>query len=486
MARNIVLIILDCVRKDFFDRYAPKLQKLSDVSFEQARAASSWSPPSHGAIFSGELPSEGDLHINERDFSVLSERDSLFTDLPEHTYLGVNANPAIGGGLETLFDQYAEPIVLLWGNRFYEGIDLGEFIGDADREDIDYRTYMSFLKACLTHERPFKSLYNGFSAFLSEYSRGKPFPKPFDDGARPVIRACKKQIQSSQEPFFMFINFLDAHHYYQHHTGLDRDLHDVEHSWTSQLDVDHSILFDRSTEGREEYVDNRRQLYGASVDYLDRKVYEFVEYLQDNTEEETTVIITADHGENLGFEADENIVHHKSSLSEALLHVPLVIVNPPDEAFGREEINDYVSHLQIRELVRGLAEADVPDITRERVAAERIGTWDYDAFVERTKKSGFDPDTLDWLWVDRAIRCVYDGERKWEWDSLDEQIEWEIDFERPCWQQKVDSGVEIPEWASEFFTEDINEYKEQYVDENAVDETTDDSVVNRLKTLGYM
>ena len=56
MTRNVVLVCLDTVRKDYFDEYATRLQKLCDVSFEQCRAASSCSVRSHASFMTGELP----------------------------------------------------------------------------------------------------------------------------------------------------------------------------------------------------------------------------------------------------------------------------------------------------------------------------------------------------------------------------------------------------------------------------------------------
>lgn len=40
MKRNVALVVLDTVRKDYFDEYAPRLRRASDSSFEVEVAGS--------------------------------------------------------------------------------------------------------------------------------------------------------------------------------------------------------------------------------------------------------------------------------------------------------------------------------------------------------------------------------------------------------------------------------------------------------------
>jgi len=46
-------------------------------------------------------------------------------------------------------------------------------------------------------------------------------------------------------------------------------------------------------------------VYTCAVEYLDRQVSAFIDEIQAETEHETTFIVTADHGENLGFKGDK-------------------------------------------------------------------------------------------------------------------------------------------------------------------------------------
>lgn len=112
MTRNVVLVVLDTVRKNTFDEYAPRLRRRSDLSFEQCRAASSWSVPSHASIFTGELPSEHGIHAEsfDADFSFASvDPESTFLGrLPGHRTVGVSANAYVNStfGFDALFDEF--------------------------------------------------------------------------------------------------------------------------------------------------------------------------------------------------------------------------------------------------------------------------------------------------------------------------------------------------------------------------------------------
>jgi len=180
---------------------------------------------------------------------------------------------------------------------------------------------------------------------------------------------------------------------------------DVESTWSSH-DPDPA-----GTEPRDEsffreypnYAATYRAVYRTAVEYLDRRVATFIEDIQQATEKETTFVITADHGQNLGYEAGDRLIGHNQSLSEGLLHVPLDIVNPPD-GFG-VEAEAMVSHLQLRDIVTALAREESVSVGGQGfLAAECIGKFG----VEETEGD-----------AGRMFRCVYDaGDRvKVVWNS---------------------------------------------------------------------
>lgn len=106
--RNVALVCLDSVRKDVFDEFSPRLQGRASLSFLQARAASSWTVPSHASVLTGELPHEHGVHIDDRDYAAITRSATFFDPLAEHQALGASANvfASESFGFDVLFDEF--------------------------------------------------------------------------------------------------------------------------------------------------------------------------------------------------------------------------------------------------------------------------------------------------------------------------------------------------------------------------------------------
>lgn len=464
MTRNVALLCLDTVRKDVFDEFAPRLGD-SGVSFDQCRAASSWSVPSHASMLTGELPHRHGVHSFNRDFSTLDRADTFLGDLPVHRAIGASANvyASAAFGFDSLFDDFSN---VAPQRRFPEGLDVGRFAHDFAGSDGS--SIAAFCRAALNHPHPLKSLLNGVAVKLNDLQKIAPLPKLFDDGARIVARETNRLIAETEEPFFLFANFMDAHPPLQHTWGYDRGLHSAPNSWTSAGLTDEDVRDD--AEVREYY----RGVYSAAVDYLDRTVSQLVQNLRDATDRELTVVITSDHGQNLGIPEDDGLVGHvKSSLTEGVLHVPLCIIDPPTDY---EASDGYISHLDLGELVVGLADGKWPEISRNRITAEAVGIGDADPTLD-------DDDDPRW---DRTVRCAYEGETKYEWDSLGNRLAFELDPERPNWQRCVDETADVPAWATELFDGTPESYREQVATTKRVDPDVGPAIEERLSDLGYL
>ncbi|WP_129115811.1 sulfatase-like hydrolase/transferase [Halegenticoccus tardaugens] len=469
--RNVVLICLDTVRKDFFDEYAPRIRSRAAVSFEDCRAASSWSIPSHASVMTGALPSEHGVHDHNRDFSGIAREDTFLADLPDHRAVGVSANVYASSafGFDGLFDDFRD---VSPDRRFPDGIHVGRF--GYEHRDEGAKKFLAFAKACLDHDHPAKSLANGAAVQLDEALARLPVPKLLDDGANVIAREGAKAARETTEPFFLFANVMDAHAPLRHVLGYDRSLHDASNAWSSadfdkwELNLVGKAGFDRNAAD----VRTHRKLYGAAIDYLDRRIVRFIDRVREATDGETTFVITADHGENLGYAAEDYLFGHDSSLSEALLHVPLYVVDPPAGYDGRER--GYLSHLRLGDLLVGLAAGETPDVTERRIPAELVGS------------SIADPPEDPEYW-NRMLRCVYEGSKKVEWDSLGGSARYELDPDRPCWQRRVEGGVAYDDLETEFFDEEIAAYKRRASaagDPHGAD--VDDATRGRLADLGYL
>jgi len=466
VTRNVVLIVLDTVRKDYFDEHATELQERADTVVDQCRAASAWSVPSHASMLTGELPHQHGIHTHNRDFSQLDRDDTFLGEFDRYETVGTSANVYAGSayGFDGLFDDFIDVSPT---HRFPDGLDIREFGLESDESGV--ALYADVVRASLAHDHPVQSLGNAVLSKLYHLSRELPLPALLDDGASIVSKAATAQVERTPEPFFQFVNFMDVHGPLQHVRGYDASLHSVPNGWSSS-DCDTWEVVAALDEHRD-YLERYRGLYAAAVDYLDRKVAAFVDHVEDLTERETTFVITADHGENLGYPEDEGLLDHTSSLTEALLHVPFVVVNPPAgwiDSF--ENRNEYLSQLELGELISTGARNASVDVFSEEAPAEVVG-----------RTAGVSPIEDEERW-DRMIRCFYKDESKYIWDSLEN---WEVvnpdglDPNTP--RRETDT---IPE--TEYFESGIIEYKRLAREDNGEEVDVDARTENRLRDLGYL
>ncbi|MFB6096922.1 MAG: sulfatase-like hydrolase/transferase [Haloferacaceae archaeon] len=487
MTRNVALIVLDTVRKDYFDEYAPRLRLRSDTSFEQARAASSWSVPSHTSIFTGQLPSEHGVHAesfdSSFDFSQFSREETCFGALPDHHTAGFSANSYINShfGADALFDEFHDFSI---GSHtaeslYVEGITVQEYM-EATDEPSAVKRYLGFLRRCLGHEHPAKSLANGVWAKTGPTVKSLPVPVPelVDDGAAVISDRVGETAERVDEPWFFFANYMDAHTPLRNLLQHDRSLHSVPNSWSS-TEIDKWEL-NKDGLATETYTQHYRDVYGAAIDYLDRQVTDLIDRLQAATDGETTVVVTADHGHNLGYDADDGLFHHTGSMTEGVMHVPLEIVNAPD-GFPAQESRLF-SQLDLGELLARIAHEEAYDdyLFPKRVPAETVGLLGGD-----NRTWGRDFSEEEFAWWNRMMRCVYEGTTKRQWNSVGDAVEYRLDPERPSWQEAVETELDLAPADREPFETGLEAYKGR-VSAASQDTDFDDEVADRLEELGYL
>lgn len=465
--RNVVVLSLDSVRKDVFDCRAHRLADRADLTVESCRAASSWSAPSYASMLTGELPHRHGVHAHGDDFRSVPRSATFLDEIAFSDTFGVSTNVFAGSafGFDRFFDQFVDVTETC---RSPGGIDPGAVVSDHDGPTL--AVALAVLRSMLWHDKPLQSLANGAIGLLDTVSESRPVPKLFDDGATAVIRETKRAVDDATEPFFGFGVFMEAHTPLRHVRGFDRSIHAASNGFTTDNRTVWELM--DATEQHTTFLKHRRELYAASIDYLDRKIAPFVDWIQSNTDLETTIVVTADHGENQGYPCEEGRVRHKSSLSEGLLHVPLIVFNPPDGY--PESVDDHVSHLDLGSLLVALATDKAPPPTSSRIVAEHIGM-----------SAGPRPPANEEYW-DRLMRAAYDGTTKVVWDSLGDCRRYKLDRNRPCWQRRASTGGTPPKWAMNTFETDAPTSKRNALAADSAIEHLDNSVVDRLEKLGYV
>ncbi|WP_158413956.1 sulfatase-like hydrolase/transferase [Halorubrum sp. GN11_10-6_MGM] len=462
MTRNIALIVLDSVRKDYFDKHARNLNKLSDVSYDDCYAASSWSAPSHASILTGKLPHQHGIHAHNKDMGKLSIEETFLNNLHDHRTVGASTNLYAGApyNFDLLFDEYKS------FNRYGlypDGINIDEF---HDNNPDGIERYLRFLTQSYRQGCLKASIANGSMVKINDVLEHFTLPRFGDYGAKLVMRSSLKLID--QEPFFLFNNFMDAHVPHKPTLSLGSSLTSVPLNWSSEMidrwDVNNA---DSSTQ-YESYLKNFRELYAAFIQYLDRKLAKYISQILDSADEETTVIVTSDHGEELGLDYEDGNLGHVSGVSHSLLHVPLCIINPPD---GFKKAEPF-TQLDLGELISAFGNGTIEPSARELIPAERIG-------LGISKDGG--PDNYE-FW-NRLERTTYDGNTRYEWDTPGGNRQYEI--VGPSKEKLVDQDTEIPEEMVNCFDVDVESYKQEALSAES-ELSVEDSTQKRLQDLGYM
>ena len=460
MRRNVVVLCLDAVRADAFAARAERLTDRADVTVTGCRAASGWTLPSHASMLTGLLAHDHGVHALSPRYDPLDPADTLAGDFDGRS-LGVSANPYAGSrfGYDALFDEFHD---VTRDRPDPRGFDVHEV---AHQVEDGAGRYLHVVREALGHDAPGRSLANAARVTLDQLFRKGAFdhePALLDDGARTVARMLRERVPAAEReaPVLAFADFAEAHAPLVDRRGLVRGA--VPRGWSSR---DAGLTPEAVALDPDEYVEELafyRHLYAENVAYLDRVCDALVSDLLESTERETTVVVTADHGENLADEADDpddRAFGHVGSLSEAVLHVPLVLVNPPSGY--PPVVEGPVSHLDFRALVRGLAAGETPDPTVEGdlAAAELVGVTPGNEGLVAS-----DPDRWD-----RVRRAVYPhAESKLCWDDRGDRTTYALDPEEPCRQRRVSTGTGgAPGWAEVVFGEPVAETYERTRRESA-------------------
>lgn len=457
---HVVFICLDSVRKDVFDTHAPRIQKRSSVSFEQMRSMASWTVPSHAAMLTGNLAHETGCHAYDSDLGKIRTKDTWISSLKDENYTthgySANAFASPSFGFDKHFDYFTP---FSYSRYFPDGMEVHSFIHDRKAQQ---KNYLDFVQQCLSTEHPVKSIANGAILKMVDISANIPFTSLFDDGSKKILDQMEKQLSNAGEPSFIFANLMEAHGPHRPFRGMEESLYDASKTFTSNDYDDWTINTAEQLDEFEDEIVTTRELYRAEVNYLDKVVSQFIDSVRDSTERDVAFVITADHGENLGYAEEDYLIQHTSSLSEGLLHVPFVIC---DDRIESQTVSELTSHRDIDRLISGLIKgAFNPDsLTREL------------AFAEITGSCNGLPDENERYW-DRGQRVAYLTSQSKHVKSQDGSQRTYRTGEDSCWQEQTDE---------EFETQRFDRFGDWVQKPTEDKDTVTDDVKSRLEDLGY-
>ncbi len=345
---NIVLISLDTVRADHLSSYGyprpttPTIDRLAGqgVLFEAAIAPSAWTLASHASMFTGLLP-------HQHGANWLAPLDGRFRTLAE------------------ILASYGYETGGFTSNIFYgqDGWGMGQGFSTFDDDSASRRHNLA---ATLTGRALLQPLYQN----LVRYDL-------FDRrNARELNRDILRWLEGrSSHPYFLFVNYFDAHDPYI--TGTPHDAHfgRISKGVIKQVNSIDGVQVPEPLSAEEQA--SLITGYDNCLAFLDQQVGKLVEVLRQSPGwPNTVVIITADHGEGFG---EHDRYGHGWNVYKEAVHVPLIFLGPGVPGGLR------ISHLvRTRELFPTILDFAVAD----RLPVRR-------ASLRRFWTPGFQPDAFD-------------------------------------------------------------------------------------------
>lgn len=459
---NIVLVVLDTVRAQQLGCYGhdtetmPNLASFAEdaVVFDRAYTNAPWTLPAHASLFTGRLPSEHGCHGGTLRFDT--DQPTLASRLRESGYdsIGVSNNIWVSDhfGLDAGFDTFYKQWQL-----FKEARDLGHLL----KSDGG----LGALAGELFTGNPIVNALNGiYGKFL--YRRN-------DFGGRRTTNDVLSLVDGTDEPFFLFANYMEAHAPYQPHEdieypdGLDRPL-DYYEGLSNES-------FEYHTGEREispEEFDGLRTLYEGELRYLDRCLGRLFDGLaQRDLLADSLVVVVGDHGENIG---DHDLMAHRFSVDDTVLRVPL-LVNYPEHVATTDRHTEPVDLRAVHDelCAFGTGEESESPLRSDRdrpVVAEYLDP----SYTREAQDDEFPFETSRY---NRRYRTVVMGEYKYVTSDRDEETVYR--YRRGELEEVPPESVDI----IESLRAECEEFETYEASERA--QTDEEVVKQHLADLGY-
>lgn len=298
---NIILLVMDNARADFLGCYgsknnnSPNIDKVAaeGVLFEQFYSNAEWTLPAHASMFTGLYPSS-------------------------HTVIGTKgvSTPSLVKQFNTL-GEYMQKAGYLTA-AFSDNLFVSRTYGFA-------QGFSSFTEMFDTSP-PYIILRAARKFFISSlFTKYKP---PTTDMILAMFKTWFFRSYTGSQPFFTFLNLMDCHLRWNPpppflNLASPKRLKRAQELAT--VDTASRYLAGKVKITQEEFSD-LKSLYAGELAYLDSRLGNLFSFLRKNgVWDNTMLIITSDHGENIG---EHNLMFHCFSAHNTITHVPMVLHFP--------------------------------------------------------------------------------------------------------------------------------------------------------------
>lgn len=338
---NIVLIVLDTVRADHMSVYGygrkttPGLERFAARAtlYRYAFAASNFTLPSHASIFTGLDPRTHGATNLLPGLSYGESLDARFETLAErlaaHGYLNLAVSANFG---------YLQPdFGLHQGFHFYDARQPSVCLPEQRRHTLRFGL------------RRLLGLVTATDALEQRFRRASEINE--------AVSGLLDQARDTRAPFFLFINYMDAHDPYLPPPPFNT----LFEGRTPGFRPEHwEAAHERIVRGAPG-ISNAEQThfssqYDGAIAYLDSEVELLIkEFQKRGLFENTMIVVTSDHGEALG---EHGYLGHGWSLHNHQVRVPLIIKYPGQREGRVSEQN--ASHVDLMPTILDVVGIEFP------------------------------------------------------------------------------------------------------------------------------
>jgi arylsulfatase A-like enzyme len=319
---NVLFVVLDTVRKDHLSVYGydepttPNLETLATEAtvYENAVAPAPWTLPVHASMFTGRYPSD---HGATQEDPYLADATTLAESFSAAGYAtACYSSNAWITPYTHLTDGFDDQ------DNFFQ-IMPGEVLSGPLAKAWQVMNDNDHLRSVADR---LVEAGNSVHERLAEGGGG-------DTKTPAVIDRTIEFVGDADDPFFAFINLMDAHLPYHPPD---------EYAQEFAPGVDSTAVCQNSKEYNcgardiddEEWADIRG-LYDAEIRHIDDQLNRLFGWLKSQGEwEETLVVVCADHGELHG---EHDLYGHEFNVYDPVVNVPLLVKHPDVPAGERDD-----------------------------------------------------------------------------------------------------------------------------------------------------
>lgn len=471
MRPNILLIVADSARPDHFSCYGygrtttPFIDSLaaSSTLFERAVSQSVWTLPTHGTLFTGLYPQEHGLIKAFEGISIyLPDRfQTLAEELQRAGYAtaGFSNNPWVGqiSRLNRGFDVYLEA-----------NMELSR--GTLDLSKAPLRLKLLNKLGSLTSRVRVQTLIS--------YLIAQPV---FTSATVDIVAHWFQTAARRDQPFFAFINFMDAHQPYYPPRGVFKRLNKRKMPNTVKRNWDIREYFRGNREPDATFARDLSDFYDASLHFLDAQIGRLLNALKAlGMFDDTVIVITADHGKTL---ADFDIRNPLHFVRDANVHIPLIIRAPEGFPAGSRHLGP----VELVDLFYTLLELagtnESPNVSESRpTLLDRLSRdEDLPAFFEAVLPYTVEDPEADYVVGLRSSDCKYIRSQNQDELAFDLRIDPDEQQLRPASQVEATTGLR---WQLDQRLMQMQSAADEATGQSISD--LDAAVVERLRGLGYL